>query len=146
MSLTTNFHPPTSILLRLVADNPSKLTSFEMDAGGFALSPNGKQFAFIASIGRPVKSYQQPDLWVMDIAPNAPNPKPRNLTAEFDYDVGGGLTGDNTAPRGGGGNPPVWTADGRSSLASIRKRAGQTSQLLTRQMASLPISLAAIRR
>ena len=97
---------------------PDKLTSFEMNAAGFALSPNGKQLAFIASTSRPVKSYQQPDLWVIDIAPNA---KPRNLTGEFDYDVGGGLTGDNTAPRGGGGNSPVWTADGRGIIGIYTK-------------------------
>jgi dipeptidyl aminopeptidase/acylaminoacyl peptidase len=98
---------------------PVKITSFEMNAGGFALSPDGKQFAFIASIGRPVKSYQQPDLWVIDIANNA---KPRNLTGEFDYDVGGGLTGDNTAPRGGGGSAPVWTGDGRSIIGVYTKQ------------------------
>ena len=97
---------------------PVKLTSFEMDAGALAVSPNGKQFAFTASIGRPVKSYQQPDLWVIDIAPNA---KPRNLTDNFDYDVGGGLTGDNTAPRGGGGNLPVWTADGHAVISVYAK-------------------------
>ena len=105
---------------------PVKVTSLEMDAGGFALSPNGKQFAFIASISRPVKSYRQPDLWVMDIAPDAPNTKPRNLTGEFDYDVGGGLTGDNTAPRGGGGNAPVWTADGRG-LTTIYAKEGRAN-------------------
>ena len=97
---------------------PTKLTSFDMDAGGFTVSPNGKQFAFIASIGRPVKSYQQPDLWVMDIAPNA---KPRNLTEEFDYDVGAGVGGDNTAPRGGSGSPPIWTADGRAIIEIYAK-------------------------
>ncbi|MDQ2921276.1 MAG: S9 family peptidase [Acidobacteriota bacterium] len=108
---------------------PVKVTSFEMDAGGFALSPNGKQFAFIASIGRPVKSYQQPDLWVMDIAPNALNAlnsKPRNLTSGFDYDVGGGLTGDNTAPRGGGGNSPVWAPDGHS-IIGVYVKEGRTN-------------------
>src|SRR6185295_8680311 len=83
---------------------PTTLTTFDMDAAGFAVSPNGKQFAFIAQIGRPVKSYRQPDLWVMDIAPNA---KPRNLTENFDYDVAAGLTGDSSAPRGGGGNLPL---------------------------------------
>jgi dipeptidyl aminopeptidase/acylaminoacyl peptidase len=102
---------------------PVKLTSFEMNAGGLALSPNGKQFAFVASIGRPVKSYQQPDLWVMDIAPNA---HPRNLTAEFDYDVGGGLTGDSSPPRGGGGGAPVWSADGRS-IISVYTKAGRAN-------------------
>ena len=97
---------------------PTRLTSFDMEAGGFTVSPNGKQFAFIASIGRPVKSYQQPDLWVMDIAPNA---RPRNLTEQFDYDVGAGVGGDNQAPRGGGGNPPIWTADGRSIIEVYAK-------------------------
>jgi dipeptidyl aminopeptidase/acylaminoacyl peptidase len=102
---------------------PVKVTSIDMDAGGFALSPSGKQFAFIASIGQPVKSYQQPDLWVMDTAPNS---KPRNLTAGFDYDVGGGLTGDNSAPRGGGGSAPLWTADGRG-LVGVYAKEGKTN-------------------
>jgi len=97
---------------------PVKLTTFDMDAGALAISPDGKRLAFIASIGKPVKSYQQPDLWVMDFAPNA---KPRNLTESLDYDVGSGLTGDNAAPRGGGGNPPVWTNDGKSLIEIFAK-------------------------
>ncbi len=97
---------------------PVKLTSFDMEAGGFSVSPNGKQFTFIAQIGRPVKSYRQPDLWVMDIARGA---KPRNLTADLDYDVGGGLTGDNSAPRGGSPSPPIWTAGGRSIVVGVAK-------------------------
>jgi dipeptidyl aminopeptidase/acylaminoacyl peptidase len=91
-----------------------KLTSFDMGAGAFAVSPNGKQIAFVAATGQPVTSYTQPDLWVMDIATNA---KPRNLTGSFDYDVGSGVGGDNAPPRAGGGSPPVWTADGRGIVA-----------------------------
>ena len=90
---------------------PVKFTSFEMGAGGFTVSPDGKQVAFIAVVSQPVRSYSQPDLWVMDMKAGA---KPRNLTEKFDFDIGGGLTGDNTAPRAGGGNPPVWSADGKS--------------------------------
>ncbi|HEY0367812.1 MAG TPA: DPP IV N-terminal domain-containing protein, partial [Pyrinomonadaceae bacterium] len=97
---------------------PTKLTTFDMDGSGFSISPNGKQFAFIAAIGRPVKSYRQPDLWVMDIAPNA---KPRNLTETFDYDVGAGVGGDNNAPRGGSGNPSIWTGDGRAIIQVYAK-------------------------
>jgi dipeptidyl aminopeptidase/acylaminoacyl peptidase len=89
----------------------SKLTSFDMGAFGFVVSPDGKQVAFIAQSSQPVRSYTQPDLFVMDLANNA---KPRNLTANFDFDIGGGLSGDNVSPRGGGGNFPVWSADGRS--------------------------------
>ncbi len=95
-----------------------KLTSFAMGAGAFAVSPNGKQIAFIASAGQPITSYTQPDLWVIDIAENA---KPRNLTATFDYDVGSGVVGDNAPPRAGGGSPPIWTADGRGIVAVYAK-------------------------
>lgn len=116
--------PTTHIYSVAVSGGPPvKVTSLAMEAGRFALSPNGKQFAFIASIGLPIKSYQQPDLWVMDIAPNA---SPRNLTADFDHDVGSGLTGDNNAPRGGGGSPPIWTADGRSIIGVYAKE-GKTN-------------------
>src|SRR5829696_9980897 len=47
---------------------PSKLTSFDMGAGGFTISPDGKRLAFIGSVSQPVRSYSQPDLWVMDLA------------------------------------------------------------------------------
>jgi dipeptidyl aminopeptidase/acylaminoacyl peptidase len=97
---------------------PVKLTSFDMDTGAFAVSPNGKQIAFYASLSKPVQSYTEPDLFVMNLAPNA---QPRNLTSDFDFDVGSGVGGDNTAPRGGGGNPPVWAADGRSIVAVYAK-------------------------
>ncbi len=97
---------------------PVKLTSFDMDAGGFVVSPDGKQFAFVASVAQPVRSYAQPDLWVLDIAPNA---KPRNLTTGFDYDVSSGVGGDNTAPRAGGGNSLIWTADGRGIIVVYGK-------------------------
>jgi len=100
--------------ITVTGGEPSKLTSFDMGAFGFTVSPDGKQVAFVASVSQPVRSYTQPDLWVMDLAANA---KPRNLTANFDFDIGGGLSGDNTSPRGGGGNPPVWSADGRRILS-----------------------------
>ena len=104
--------PRTDIYsVAVTGGDPSKLTSFDMGAGAFSISPDGKQLAFIASMAQPVRSYSQPDLWVMDLASGA---KPRNLTANFDFDIGGGLTGDNVAPRGGGGNLPIWASDGRS--------------------------------
>ena len=90
------------------------LTKVDMGVGAMSLSPDGKRVAFNASVvHEPVQSYTQPDLWVMDISPNA---RPKNLTAGFDFDIGAGLTGDQGAPRAGGGNPPIWTADGRSII------------------------------
>jgi len=97
---------------------PVKLTTFDMGGGGFTLSPDGKQFAFVGSRNKPVQSYTQPDLWVLD---NAPNAQPRNLTAAFDYDVAGGVGGDNAPPRGGGGGSLVWTPDGKSIISVYAK-------------------------
>src|ERR1044072_912925 len=97
----------------------TQLTSFDMGAGGFSVSPDGKQVAFIGSVSQPVRSYTQPDLWVMDLASGA---KPRNLTANFDFDIPGGLSSDTVAPRGGGGGGlPVWSADGRSIILTYSK-------------------------
>ncbi len=116
---------------------PTKLNSIDMDVGGLSLSPDGKQFAFIASVSQPVNSYTQPDMWVVDVTPNA---KPRNLTASFDFDLGSGPFGDNAAPRAGGRNAPIWSADGlsliqiygkegRSMLASFDVASGTPTDL-----------------
>jgi dipeptidyl aminopeptidase/acylaminoacyl peptidase len=101
---------------------PAKLNSIDMDIDNLSLSPDGKQIAFVASTTQPINSYTQPDLWIVDLTPNA---KPRNLTANFDFDVGQGVFGDSPAPRGGGGNIPVWTPDGRS-LIEIYGKEGKT--------------------
>ena len=91
----------------------TKLNSFDMDVGGLSLSPDAKQIAFVAATTRPVNSYTQPDLWIVDLTADA---KPRNLTATFDFDVGDGPFGDTAAPRAGGRNVPLWTPDGRSLI------------------------------
>lgn len=104
--------PKTDIYSIAVAGGqPAKLTSFDMGAGGFSVSPNGKQLAFIGSVDQATRSYSQPDLWVMDLASGA---QPKNLTKDFDFDVGSGVGGDNTAPRGGGGNQMLWSPDGKT--------------------------------
>jgi dipeptidyl aminopeptidase/acylaminoacyl peptidase len=102
---------------------PAKLTTIDMDTGGFALSPDGKQIAFIASATEPVNSYTQPDLWVIDLVKDA---KPRNLTGGFDFDVGAGVFGDQGTPRAGGGNFPIWSPDGKSIVENFA-REGQTN-------------------
>src|SRR6266702_4551076 len=89
----------------------TKVNTIDMDVGGLSLSPDGKQFAFVASVTQPVNSYTQPDLWVVDLTPNA---KPRNWTDKFDFDIGDGPFGDNAPPRAGGRIIPIWTPDGRS--------------------------------
>ncbi len=103
---------------------PAKITTIDLntqfgpDSGALSLSPDGKQIVFVASTTRPINSYTQPDLWVLDLLPNA---KPRNLTANFDFDVPGFVIGDSAPPRGSGRNAPIWTADGTGLIAVCTK-------------------------
>ena len=102
---------------------PARLTKTGIGVGAMALSPDGNRVAFTASVAHtPVKSYTQPDLWVMDLTSNA---QPRNLTTGFDFDIGGGLTGDQAPPRAGGGGAPFWSADGKSIVVGFTKEGRQ---------------------
>ncbi|MBK7932548.1 MAG: S9 family peptidase [Acidobacteria bacterium] len=95
------------------------LTKIDMGVGGLVLSPDGSKFAFTASASqKPVLSYTQPDLWVLDVAANS---QPKNLTTAFDYDIGGAVGGDNASPRAGGGGGPIWTADGKALIERYAK-------------------------
>lgn len=94
------------------------LTTVPMGLRNLALSPDGKRAAFIASTDEPVNSYTQPDLWTIDLTADA---KPTNLTSSFDFDAGDSVFGDNAAPRGLGGNEPIWSADGKSILELYNK-------------------------
>ena len=109
--------PPSSILV-------AKLT---FDASGLAISPDGKRVAFHGDeqpLTKP-RSHQQADLFVMDIDPAQPapaTPPVHNLTANYDYEMGGGVGGDNTAPRGAGRGGLVWTSDGKSLIDVVGKQ------------------------
>jgi dipeptidyl aminopeptidase/acylaminoacyl peptidase len=112
---------PTTTIYSVAASGgePVKLTTINMGAGGFSLSPDGKRMAFVASANEPVRSYAKPDLWVMDLAQDA---KPRNITSGFDYDVGSGVGGDNAPPRAGGGRDVVWSSNGRELVTVYAKQ------------------------
>jgi dipeptidyl aminopeptidase/acylaminoacyl peptidase len=103
---------------------PVKITTIDLNtqfgpgAGALSLSPDGKQVAFVAATNQPINSYTEPDLWVLDLSPNA---KPRNLTAAFDFDIDGFIIGDSAAPRAGGVNRPIWTADGKGLIEVYSK-------------------------
>jgi dipeptidyl aminopeptidase/acylaminoacyl peptidase len=98
---------------------PEKLTTIPMDIYNLALSPDGRYIAFHGSVTQPVRSYSQPDLWVMDLVANA---HPRNLTANYDFDMGSSVFGDNAAPRGGGRSALSWSPDGRWIFDIVEKR------------------------
>jgi dipeptidyl aminopeptidase/acylaminoacyl peptidase len=108
------YRPPVNEVFSVDAKGgtPQRVTGIEGRLGSIALSPDGARLAFLGSLnGNPIRSYSQPDLFVADLAAGA---APKNLTAEYDFDTGGGVGGDQRPPRGGGQNRPFWSADGQS--------------------------------
>jgi dipeptidyl aminopeptidase/acylaminoacyl peptidase len=93
----------------------SKIAGIDGSIYAISLSPDGSHIAFIGSInsggGLPQRSYSQPDLFIVSTEPGA---TPRNLTASYDYDIGGGVGGDQAPPRAAGLSKPFWSADGHS--------------------------------
>ena len=96
-----------------------KLASVPMGIHGLVLSPDGRKFVFHGSVEEPVRSYSQPDLWLMDVSPGA---KPQNLTANYDFDMGSSVFGDNAPPRGGRGHIIHWSPDGRWVYDIVEKQ------------------------
>jgi len=105
------YYPGDSDLYSVSADGgePRQVASIDGSIGAFALSGDGTRIAFIgAANGTPERSYDQPDLWVVDRKGGAP----RNLTAAYDFDIGGAIGGDQRAPRGALPAAPVWSPNG----------------------------------
>jgi dipeptidyl aminopeptidase/acylaminoacyl peptidase len=88
------------------------VASIDGNIGALKVSPDGRRLAFACTFnGRPERSYDQPDLCVANADGSG---TPKNLTAAYDFDINGGVGGDNSAPRGGRSAGPIWSADGRS--------------------------------
>jgi dipeptidyl aminopeptidase/acylaminoacyl peptidase len=115
------YETPTTDIYSVSATGgtPEKIAGIPMGIGDFVLSPDGHKFAFHGSITQPIRSYSEPDLWVMDAAPDA---KLKNLTADYDFDMGTSVGGDNLAPRGGRARALSWSADGRSLIDVVEKQ------------------------
>ena len=97
---------------------PRVIASIDGGIGAYAQSPDGKRIAFVGTHhGNPERSYSQPDLWVSDLGG-----APRNLTEKYDFDIDGGLGGDQRAPRGSHPSGPVWDKDGQSVLVRVGNR------------------------
>ncbi len=144
--------PTTDIYSVSAASGSSeKLATVPMGIGDFVLSPDGRKFAFHGSVTQPVRSYSQPDLWVMDATANA---QPTNLTADYDFDMGNSVFGDNAAPRGGSGRPLYWSPDGhwlydsvekqgRTPLVRVDSQSGLVTEITHGDQAVLDFSVAA---
>ena len=95
---------------------PVKVVDIDGPINDFSLSPDGKRIAFLGYLtGKAERSYNQPDLFVADPTPGGGAvTAPRNLTANYDYDIGDGVSGDQAPPRGDQPTSPVWSRDGRT--------------------------------
>ena len=92
----------------------TKVASIDGTIGDIAVSTDGTRIAFVGTLnGHPVRSYSQPDLWVTGATPGS---TPANLTARYDFDINGGIGGDQAAPRGDQPKPIVWSQDGASLI------------------------------
>jgi dipeptidyl aminopeptidase/acylaminoacyl peptidase len=91
---------------------PVKIASIEGTIGEPVPSPDGQRIAFVGTLhGKPVRSYSQPDLFVTSASPDS---TPKNLTDSYDFDIGGGIGGDQRAPRGSQSSSAIWSKDGRT--------------------------------
>jgi dipeptidyl aminopeptidase/acylaminoacyl peptidase len=110
------YEPPSSAIFEISASGGEirKVAWLDGPIAGLALSPDGRRIAFVGAINRGdgvvQRSYSQPDLFVAAIEPGS---NLKNLTANYDFDIGDGVGGDQAPPRGGGESKPFWSADGR---------------------------------
>ncbi len=111
------YYAPTDADLYFVPSNGGEIVrvaSIEGEIEAFAPSPDGKQIAFVGTLnGTPLRSYNQSDFFATATAPES---TPRNLTADYDFDIAAGVSGDQRAPRGGRGGGIVWSRDGKSVM------------------------------
>jgi dipeptidyl aminopeptidase/acylaminoacyl peptidase len=102
----------------------TKIAGIDGSIGNISVSPDGRRIAFVGALsGKPIRSYSQPDLWITDATPGT---TPKNLTASYDYDVSGGIGGDQAAPRGQNRKPIVWSRD-LSSLLIVSAEKGSAN-------------------
>ena len=116
----------------------TKVASIDGPISAPRVSPDGRRIAFVGSPhGDPVRSYNQPDLFVVDAAPGS---VPRNLTESYDFDIAGGIGGDQASPRGGSGNSIVWSKDAASLIVVTAEHGSANLQrvtIATRQVEAL---------
>ena len=107
----------------------TKVASIEGTISAPRVSPDGHRIAFVGTPhGDSVRSYNQPDLFVVDAAPGS---TPRNLTEAYDFDVAGGVGGDQAPPRGASGNSIVWSKDGASLIVVSAEHGSANLKRLT---------------
>ncbi len=109
------YYPPDNNVYSVPAAGGALDTVVDINgpAFGFALGSDGKSVAFRGWINpRAARSYNQADLFVWR------DGRATNLTADYDFDMGSDVIGDQAPPRGGGASPTIWTADGKAVIVT----------------------------
>lgn len=105
--------PPDANVYSVPAAGGTPQTVIDIDGpvSQATAGPNGTGFAFVGFINPArVQSHKQEDVFVFS------GRTANNLTTAYDFEIGSGVAGDQAPPRGGGGQPLIWTPDGRSLI------------------------------
>jgi dipeptidyl aminopeptidase/acylaminoacyl peptidase len=118
------FEVPVEVVKPVNEHGMKSLVDVDGSIGRFQESSDGRVAAIGSLNPEQVRSYDQDDLLL------ASGPWPahavRNVTAGYDFDIGGSIIADQHPPRGGGNVGITWSADGRSILTvSARHGASQ---------------------
>src|SRR6266850_2460851 len=110
------YSPPDNNFYSVPAAGGTLDTVVDIDGPVFgpAVAPDGKTVAFRGWVNpRAARSYNQSELFV------SRDGRARSLTADYDFDMGSDVIGDQAPPRGGGGSSPdIWTADGKAVIVA----------------------------
>ena len=110
------YNPPDADVYAVPAAGGSieKIIDIDGPIGGAVPSPDGKAFAFAGWINpKQQQSFTEANLFV------ATGGAARQVTHLGDAEVGSGVIGDQRPPRGGGGSPIIWSADGRTLIMAL---------------------------
>jgi len=110
------YYPPDNNVYSVPPAGGTLDTMVNIDGPVFgpALAPDGQAVAFRGWVNpRAARSYNQSDLFVWR------DGRAKNLTGDYDFDMGGSVLGDQAPPRGGeGSSPNIWTADGKAVIVA----------------------------
>jgi len=132
------YYEPSKSALYSVAEGGGEATlvaTIPFGIGGMAISPDGAQVAFRGATNVPARSYSEPHLWTLALKTGA---EAKNITQNYDYDMGASIGGDNRAPRAAGGTTPIWlddhtlldvsTKEGRANLVKVNASTGGVTE------------------
>jgi len=130
------YEAPTSAIYSVPASggDASLVASIPFNAQSMVISPDGTQVAFRGATNVPPRSFSEPHLWTLALKPGA---EPKNITPDYDCDIGDSIGGDNRAPRAAGRTSPVWlddhtlldvaTKEGRANLVKVNASSGKVT-------------------